>query len=307
MELVLTDTLFRARLERPDHGLRYLGPTLRGAFGFALKRIVCVVPPGDCARCRLQRVCAYPTIFDGLPPDDPAVLARYTSVPQPFVLEVAPPGRWWGEPDELVWGMRLFGPAARYLPYLVEAFDRIGTMGLGPRRVSYELLEVRDRLGGRDALWEQGRDTVAAPTLARAPDGAPDLGDTVRIRFETPVNIRRGGSFLREVDPVAIVSAARRRLRLLRAFYASPARDEEREPGFVEADEFEVLHSDQRVWSISRYSGRQKRKAPLHGVVGELVARGPWQRVADVLAPVPLVHLGKHCSFGFGRVTVEGA
>ncbi len=41
----------------------FLGTTLRGAFGNALKSIVCSVAHGECHRCLLDDRCLYPTRF----------------------------------------------------------------------------------------------------------------------------------------------------------------------------------------------------------------------------------------------------
>jgi len=58
-------------------------------------------------------------------------------------------------------------------------------------------------------------------------------------------------------------------------------------------------------WSIRRYSGRQSRKVPLSGVVGEIDIEGPWHLAGDWLRTVEWLHLGKYASFGFGRVQWE--
>jgi CRISPR-associated endoribonuclease Cas6 len=64
---------------------RYLGSTLRGAFGHALKEAVCVVGHRDCGRCMLAERCVYPYLFET--PAPPIDLFRgQKGAPHPFIL-----------------------------------------------------------------------------------------------------------------------------------------------------------------------------------------------------------------------------
>ncbi|MFO0827632.1 MAG: CRISPR system precrRNA processing endoribonuclease RAMP protein Cas6 [Phycisphaerales bacterium] len=293
---------FVARLANGNHGLQYLGPTLRGAFGYLLKAIVCQVKHGRCHECPLRGICPYPAIFEGRPPEDRAVMRKYPAIPQPFVLDVAGPGAWDGEPDELRFGIRLFGATAQWTPYIVETFRRMGEIGLGAKRIPFVLLAVAQ---GDRTVWARGEDVVSkvdpAPvdTSARAPDG------TIRWQFVTPVHLEepttRGDA---TVDPLKLILAGRRRRFLLEAFYGSGA-TEETPASFVDAAEFRVVSSSLQTWRIRRFSGRQQRSVPLAGVVGEMTVAGPWSRAGDWMSSVEHTHVGKYSTFGFGRVRWE--
>ena len=56
---------FRLRALEPCTLPAYLGSTLRGAFGHALKSVSCTVAHGECPRCWLIEACTYPLIFEG--------------------------------------------------------------------------------------------------------------------------------------------------------------------------------------------------------------------------------------------------
>src|SRR5215213_3445615 len=64
----------------------YLGSTLRGAFGHALKDAVCVMPHRNCERCMVVDRCAYPYIFETPPPQNISILRGQQRVPHPFIL-----------------------------------------------------------------------------------------------------------------------------------------------------------------------------------------------------------------------------
>src|ERR1051325_9240730 len=64
---------------------RYLGSTLRGAFGHALKEAVCVVDHRNCERCMLAERCIHPYLFET--PAPPIELLRgQKGAPHPFIL-----------------------------------------------------------------------------------------------------------------------------------------------------------------------------------------------------------------------------
>lgn len=299
---------YRAELESGRHGLDYLGSPLRGALGAALKRGVCVVGHGVCARCAVREACLYPRIFEGAPPLHPHVQRRYTAAPQPFALDVAAPGQWRGGPRDLLWGVTLFGQAIHAWPIIHEAFVQAGRRGLGRRRTPYRILEVRDGTSGL-ALWRSDGQPLRPP--AQACVGAGDrcglTCDRVRIRLCTPVHLRRDGRTALDVDGPLLVASARRRWRLMRAFHSDAHDWTQPPPPQPNLSAFRTVRSDLRFWRIDRYSSRQKRKVPLCGVVGEIVVEGPWETEQEALRAVETVHLGKHATFGLGRVEVEAA
>ena len=65
----------------------YLGSTLRGALGHALKDAACVVEHGDCRRCPLLDTCAFPYLFETPVPPEIKELRGQTHAPLPFLLE----------------------------------------------------------------------------------------------------------------------------------------------------------------------------------------------------------------------------
>ena len=58
----------------------------RGGFGYAFKRVVCVIKGKACDECLLKQKCIYSYIFE-TPPQDTEMLRLYPKVPHPFVIE----------------------------------------------------------------------------------------------------------------------------------------------------------------------------------------------------------------------------
>jgi hypothetical protein len=64
----------------------FLGSTLRGAFGHALKDAVCVMPHRNCDRCMVMDRCLYPYLFETPPPEHASQLKGQQQAPHPFIL-----------------------------------------------------------------------------------------------------------------------------------------------------------------------------------------------------------------------------
>jgi hypothetical protein len=291
----------------------FLGTTLRGAFGFVLKKLVCQVAHGQCGRCLLRSVCPYSTIFEGMGPPERRIMRKYPRVPQPFVLVVPGPRETASEAedDRLRWGVRLFGPAMTYWPYVVHAFETAGEEGVGRNRVRFRLERVTDAIAG-EPLVTGAEETGAEPSALRIPEQAdgemPEGPCTLRWRFETPLRIRHGRRLNpAELDPFALVLAGRRRHDLMQHFYGEGDADGGRENPWLDAERFETVASDIRPWGFERYSRRQRRRMRLDGLLGEATIRGPWHEVGAWLMAADRLHLGKATSFGFGRVRWEYA
>jgi hypothetical protein len=135
----------------------FLGSTLRGSFGHALKEVACSIPHGDCRRCLLVNRCAYPRIFETSERSHNRLLAKGQQAPRPFVFVPPTPGppqglharddllRWRmgvSARQSLTFGMTLLGDAVADLPYVIYAVGLMAHKGFGADRAQFELENV---------------------------------------------------------------------------------------------------------------------------------------------------------------------
>ncbi len=289
----------------PLHLHYYAGSQLRGAFGMALKRTVCVTRLKDCRECPLYRSCAYPEIFE-TPAPAAHRLQKFTQAPHPYVIEPPPLGaRDYRSGETLSFGLVVMGRALRHLPYFIHAWQRA--------------LEERPGVGGGAArltgvsyLPPEGpaQPVYDGQTLTRPgfqPPAAPDLGDAVRLRFDTPLRLQQGGGVRGHAMTARdLLMGLARRYWLLAEFHqgvAPPA-------GFAGlAARAETLRLEgELLWrDWRRYSSRQQQTMILGGVIGAVSLRGDLAPFAGLLAAGQWTHLGKNASFGLGRYRLEPA
>ena len=305
MRLSFADLWFDAKGPRTGGALRgYVGKTLRGALGFALKRTVCHDSRASCDTCLLREHCAYAIIFEGVPSAARQVMRKYPRVPQPFVLLLSDAK---GAPSprdgHLRFGLRLIGQALRAYPYVVQAARSMCERGLGRERTSYVLERVSD---GRDVVYDASASVLRPPSvqwLDLHSDVPCDVRQ-IRVKFRTPVCLCVDGR--RAVLPTfeQVLRAAVRRTRLLATFYG------EGEVADVPKVLLEAARASQGVWravhwhDVPRYSARQGRGMILRGVTGHAAfdwpagaaSPGAWLEAAKTF------HIGKAVTFGFGGI-----
>lgn len=149
----------------------FLGSTLRGAFGHALKESVCVMSHRDCSRCFLVERCLYPRLFEPEARNGEGLLAKRQDAPRPFIfippLPSTDSGLMRARDDLLRWrvrvkagetvvfGLSLIGDAINDLPYVIYAIGLMAQHGFGAERASFALERVAalDAQGDRKVIY----------------------------------------------------------------------------------------------------------------------------------------------------------
>src|SRR5262245_34799331 len=63
------------------------GSTIRGGFGTAFRRLVCIDLRLDCAACDLRFTCPYTRVFNPFVPPEAERLSKNQNIPRPFVVK----------------------------------------------------------------------------------------------------------------------------------------------------------------------------------------------------------------------------
>ncbi len=300
--------LFRLRCRETAHLPPFLGSTLRGAFGRALRWLSCSPRVKDCTTCPIRKRCAYLYIFETPIEPGTSPVPGINNAPHPFVI-VPPahhPGPW--RPGEIMeCELILVGKAIDHLPRIVLAFDWIADTGLGASRKRFELEEVwsvNPRGPKTLCLLKEKRRFQADPepwSLEDLPGGV-SKPQAIELRFVSPVQLKSKGAAVSAASFPALAKALFRRVAALAHFHSDldlpiDFRDVSRrawEAGTV-WDEMERV-------VVPRYSSRQSRKIDQHGWVGSAAFFG-----SDLASFMPLVLLGevfgvgKGASWGMGR------
>ncbi|MBI5558669.1 MAG: hypothetical protein HY885_13635 [Deltaproteobacteria bacterium] len=193
---------FHCRFTSPASLPAFKGSMLRGAFGHALKKVVCALRRKTCADCLLSATCVYSLIFEphAIRPDKDSDNPKTTFPPHPYVLQ--PPadnGRAYAMDDAFSFGLTLFGKNNDFLPHIVYAVEQMGEAGLGRQagngcgRFAMAAVENQDATlyDGDQKILHQ---TLPLQNLALQPPPA-DPVNSLTIRLLTPRRLKHDNRF----------------------------------------------------------------------------------------------------------------
>jgi hypothetical protein len=290
------------------------GSTLRGGFGYVLKRMVCYRSDAKCEQCDLGNDCVYGYLFRTAPPDDAEVLSTLTAVTRPFVIEPPMERREVYTPeDRLAFHVALIGRGIAYLPYFVLGFQQLGNAGLGPQRGRFALQEVTALRGTEQAsVFDVTDGTIREVDLAvdhAALEAQAQTLPTDRldVAFLTPTRLKHRGELMWEGPPFhVLVRRLFDRISSL-AYFHCGERWEIDFRGWIErAKEVRIADAATTWADWSRYSGRQDRRIKMGGLVGPVAYEGDLAPYRALLALGSLIHVGKGTVMGNGRMALKG-
>jgi len=286
----------------------YQGSALRGAFGYALRNAVCVVRNRECPECLLKSGCVYSYAFETPPPSGSEMLRKYTSVPHPFVLNPMTGEKGLYKPGmTLKFGMTLVGRAAEYVPYFVFAFMKMGERGMGKGRGKFRVtrIDVLDSSGSPvEAVYEN--EILKSPETVLTDEDVRELAraapsDRISLTFLTPLRVRYQDRFCREIQFHILIRSLLRRLSSLLYFHCGERLDIPFKEIIERAESVKLTRNETRWYDWERFSGRQKRRIKMGGVVGTVSYEGDITEFLPLLIAGAWVNVGKGTSFGLGN------
>ena len=310
------------------HLPEYKGSTLRGGFGNAFKKAVCMTKTFDCPPCLLQKACPYFSIFESNVERGIADLLRIgRDAPHPFVLE--PPlteQREFKKGEQLTANLVLIGKAIDMLPYFIYAFTVLGErVGLGKAKGKFAVRHVSDAEGkkvydGQTQTLSEGllaeKDSYRIFTFAEFADGAgstsgnPSLRERITLNFITPTRIMTSygsGSRhlirLREAEDfwTLIETLYHRVFALTNLYCAAEVLDYTTHKMTLNLSTASLTNADIRWQDWERYSNRQQTRMKLGGFLGRATFEGKLGKYLPLLRIGEHLHVGKSTSCGLGK------
>lgn len=285
----------------------YRGSALRGAFGLALKKALCLLPTNDCRRCGLRTKCVYMYLFDTQPDHCFVEASRYRNAPHPFNFQLRVAREEFLERGQgFSFRVTLVGRAIHWLPSFVHAFQVMGRLGVGKGRGRFELVRVTTMDGqgnGVDDIFPEPRTKGSLLVLGLHDAmglGANPCGDELRVRFLSPLRVQQMGSLCRELSFGVFFRSLLRRLENLLHFHCQGPEFVDWGPWKEKIDQVWVCWSRLRWHDWERYSKRQDRRMKLGGLVGEISFGGELDEFLPALVMGSWLGVGKNTTFGLG-------
>lgn len=291
----------------------FQGSMLRGAFGHALRRLVCAMGPEQpCGTCPLRRACVYPRIFEPVRGDGPPppFLRGVEEVARPYVFEPGSPGGSLPRGGSLGFDLLLFGQAAALQAYAILAVQRMAEAGLGTRRTRFRLARVEALAppAPPSLLFDQGTLLDVPPASPTVPCSEPLPGASMTLRFLTPLRLKVRDRLTDQPRFRDLAFAMlRRTLEIAHAHVPGAAVDWEFRPLLDQASNVRIAATALTWQDQERWSQRQQTSMRLGGVVGTLILEGNLEPFGPLLRTAEVIHLGKGATFGLGQVSLSAA
>jgi hypothetical protein len=294
---------------------RYLGSTLRGAFGHAFRGVACPAPSG--LDCPVPAQCPYHLIFETSPPPDSEALRTHEEIPRPFVIAPADPPqvgsdeqarRLFQPGHEVSFELVVIGFAQDFFPYFVVALREVNRIGRGGQAV--ELLRI-DALGAR--IDESREVYTASENLVRGSAASISIescigvaaNGSLTIEFLTQTRLKHEGRFVRRPDFQILFRRLLGRLSSLSRFHCGAPLEVDFRALIDRAASIRLLRDDTRWTRWQRYSSRQDRRMEWEGIVGRATYEGDFAPFWKFLRFGQYVHMGHGATFGLGRYRVR--
>lgn len=283
----------------------YAGSAWRGAFGHALKKLVCITRQPTCPNCLLYRSCVYPYLFETPPDPQVGKLTRYTAAPHPLVFLPLNNGP---QPAgaTVCLQLTLFGHGNRYLAYILHALQQATERGIGTGDGRLTLTHIEQETPtGWSRIHHTNGPITPQPTGMPHPPPCPQR---LRLSITTPLRLTRQGHLVTPAtfDFASLFASLLRRVSLLTAFHTDTALETDFRFLSDAAQAYSGLTARLNWQSWTRYSTRQNRPIQMDGLSGTAVLDG---RGLEPFWPYlwlgQWTHVGKGAVMGLGSYQLD--
>jgi hypothetical protein len=288
----------------------YVGSTLRGAFGWALKRSTCMLKREKCPTCILNTSCAYAILF---------ATERYETVeqegavnarPHPLVFqpsqertEVEQEGKHWH------FSLLVVGRAIEFLPHVIYSVRMMGETGVGmDSKRGLGRFVLNKVTAGSVVVYDVTTGHIGhAATKTLFLSVAEDKTQRIRVCLRTPLRLKQKNRLQTDLPFHVLIRAVLRRISALENAYGQGEPDLDYRGLVHRAKEVRIEESTLHWQDLLRYSNRQQQKVSLSGLTGTVIYVGELGEFVPLLDYAQQVHIGKQTLFGLGRLAIDAA
>jgi CRISPR-associated endoribonuclease Cas6 len=254
----------------------FIGSQLRGALGYALKKVTCINPSYTCEGCFGTANCLFYEFYE-----EKNTFHKYR-----FDYELGIP--------YYNFDFYLYDTATTKLPYVVSAFHMLFTqIGLGSE---YKTFKNFDMFINDENCFKDGKLTLPKDFIKKL--FIDNICPNISLRFATPLRIKKENRFLRsdEVELEGIINSIyQRQMKLMGREYKK----------FPYPIIGEIVKKDLQYKELTRQSNRQKTTMNMGGLMGEIEIQGLSKECYEVLKVGELIGVGKQTVFGLGKIEVK--
>ena len=288
------------------------GAVFRAGFSKIMRKVACDNQNLACSVCPDRKRCHFFWLYENSGEFAQIKLDRFRTPPKPFIFE--PPiqlkSQHYRAGDLLMINLILIGEALRYTSKLIVVFQEMEKHKLNGIADPFFLQTFTGKniiTGDTVSLYSQK--SVAIPnrnTSFTLPDFIRHHKPTapisqITVIFKTPTRIKGTGSFSRAISFKILIQTLLTRITALAYNYGRQAHYLNFRELVNLAGEIRIIDQQEPPEFRSK-TADEKKHSYLGGYVGQITYQGnltpfwPWLKVAEI------IHLGKNCTFGLGKI-----
>ena len=259
--------------EKPSY---FIGSMIRGAMGYALKKVTCINPSYKCEGCFTANDCLYYKFYE-----EQNTLHSYR-----YEIELGS-----GKFD---FGLYLFNNTTQSLPYVLSTLHKTLTEN-GLTKNDYCFNNFTMSVNGQEVYdGKSFKSLDMEPKEFKVDSFCPN----VKVKLLTPLRIKKYNKYLRDdVELEDILRSIYQREQEL--VYGKKAFKLDYKPSYLGS--IKAL----QYKSLTRKSNRQRQTMKMDGIVGELAVMGIDEESYRLLKLGEIIGVGKQTVMGLGRIEIE--
>ncbi len=252
----------------------FLGSMLRGALGYALKRVVCINPSYECFNCFAKDNCLFYDFYE----------KKNSFHPFRFDFKL--------NQDNFDFSLYLFEEATEKLPYILSSLHKLfHEIGISKERYKLKI----DTITCNDTLVYQNDKFIASAHTKEFK--VDNYSSSIILNILTPIRMKYQNRLLKATPPLELLlqSIYNRYLELQQL----PKTKLPFSPTYTQK-ESKIFFRE-----LTRYSNRQKTKMQLGGIMGTIEYENLDKQSFELLKLGEVLGVGKQTVFGLGKIEVK--
>ncbi len=253
----------------------FIGSMIRGAMGYALKKVTCINPSYKCEGCFAQTSCLYYDFYE-----KPNSFHNYR-----FEIELGS-----GKFD---FGLYLFNDACSGLPYVLSALQIALTQN-GLTKNDYKFNDLIITVNNQEIFNGKEFKSLDIPQKSSKIDS---FCPNIKVKLLSPLRIKKSNKLLKENVEIEDI---------LRSIYQKEQEFETGEKAFKldYTPSYATMIKALSYKVLLRKSNRQKKQMNMDGIIGEIALLDIDKRSYELLKLGEIIGVGKQTVMGLGRIEI---
>jgi CRISPR-associated endoribonuclease Cas6 len=255
----------------------FIGSQIRGALGYALKKVTCINPTYKCEGCFATNECLYYSFYEEKNSFHKYKLDYYLGK------------------EKYDFDIFLFSESTDKLPYIISALHQmITTIGLGKEKKTFKDFQM---FVNDISIYENEKLTF--PKEYKKEFKVDSYCQDILIQFITPLRIKKNGKFLRKGDNLSIFD-------IINSIYQKNLQLNSLDFQKIDFDiKGDIIKNELNYKQLTRQSNRQKTKMQMDGLIGEIEIKNIDEDSYKLLKLGEIIGVGKSTVFGLGKIKIK--